>query len=181
MTRFLLLLVAGTTASAQLISFGAKIGAPLKDSNLNSNSSPFSTSNIGRWSGGPTIELHLPYRLSIEVDALYHSRTQTDTFGTRLGDPASDGGTPFLFASRTRTKAWEFPILIKYRFLNGPIRPFVSAGASLTHEDNENSNSLSCLGSLAGCAAASPRFFFGQSKFSTFRKGPTAGAGIEFK
>src|SRR5437870_1788749 len=70
MTRFLLLLVAATTASAQLVSFGAKIGAPLKDSNLNSNSSPFSTSNIGRWSGGPTIELHLPYRFSIEVDAL---------------------------------------------------------------------------------------------------------------
>ncbi len=137
--------------------------------------------NSGRWTGGPTVELHLPFRFSIEADALYHARTVTQTYAFRLGDPATDGGVPYLFSSRTQTKSWEVPILLKYRFTGGPIRPFVSVGVSLTHEDSKFSSNPSCLGTAAGCAASAPRFFFGQSSFSTFRKGPTAGAGIEFK
>src|SRR5438105_9795774 len=112
MTRLLLLLAAGTTVSAQVVSFGGKIGAPLRDDSY--RPSLFSSVDRGRWSGGPTVEIHLPYRFSIEADALYHSQTQTQTFAYRLGDVTADGGTPYLFASRTHTNSWEFPILIKY-------------------------------------------------------------------
>ncbi|MGH9657148.1 MAG: hypothetical protein ACRD96_01320, partial [Bryobacteraceae bacterium] len=68
----------------------------------------------------------MPWRLSVEFDALYRSRRTSTTFPLRFGQVQS----PYLFLSSDRTKTWDFPLLLKYRFSDGRLRPFVSAGAS---------------------------------------------------
>jgi hypothetical protein len=35
--------------------------------------------------------------------------------------------------AQTVANSWEFPLLVKWAFLPGPIRPFVDAGASFRH------------------------------------------------
>lgn len=61
---------------------------------------------------GPTVELHLPFGLGAQVDALYRSYTV--------------GGT---------VTQWEFPILATYHFHKvGPLlRPFVDGGPTFNH------------------------------------------------
>ncbi len=56
------------------------------------------------------VELHLPLGLSAEADALYR-RYQIN----------GSGGE------------WEFPIVGKYHFLPGPIKPYVGAGVNFNH------------------------------------------------
>jgi hypothetical protein len=177
MKRIVLLLAAALCGSAQMISLGVKGGAVLTDPS--SHPSLFSSATSGTWTGGPTVELHLPYRFSVEIDALYHGSRQTTS--TPLSLPVSVNGdsVPAIFSSQVRTKSWEFPILLKYRFLNGPVRPFISAGFSLTREWNKGEGFPTCLGTPAMCSLASLRFGIFDS--TNTRKGPTAGAGIEFK
>jgi len=67
------------------------------------------------------VEFHLPARLSIEVDALYK----------RIGYQYESTG-PFV-ASRTVANSWEFPALLKFEIVPGPVRPFVDFGVSVRH------------------------------------------------
>jgi outer membrane protein W len=60
-------------------------------------------------------------------------------------------------------KAWDFPFLLKYRFLGGPVHPFVDAGYSLTHETFDEQASLR------------------QGRNSHNGWGPVGGIGVEFK
>lgn len=71
---------------------------------------------------GPTIELQLPYRLSVEMDALYRR--------------ISSAGE-WVYADGTRRRAgagslltWEFPVLAKYQFRVRGLEPFVGLGPS---------------------------------------------------
>ena len=60
---------------SQLLSFGVKAGVPLNDAlNGHSNGGGLVSTSTDRWLIGPTIELHLPFRLSFEADALYRRR-----------------------------------------------------------------------------------------------------------
>jgi len=177
MKRIVLLLAAAYSGSAQMISVGVKGGAVLSDSL--SQQSIFTSATSGTWTGGPTVELHLPYRLSIEIDALYHGSRETTTYPASFPINANGDSVPAIFSSQVRSKAWEFPVLLKYRFSNGPVRPFVSAGFSVTQEWNNGFAYTTCLGTPALCSLLSLR---GSNFDSTnTRKGPTAGAGIEFK
>jgi hypothetical protein len=56
------------------------------------------------------VEVHLPFGLGVEADALY-----------RQYQINGSGGE------------WEFPILGKYKFLAGPIRPYVGGGVNFNH------------------------------------------------
>jgi hypothetical protein len=106
--------------TAQIVSVGVKGGVPLTDAfeAAKGNNAAY-VSNTKRYLVGPTVELHLPARFSIEVDALY----------TRLGFDSTVTG-PLPAQSRTRANSWQFPVLGKFEILPGPIRPFIDAGAN---------------------------------------------------
>lgn len=99
-------LLAAGAAYPQLLSFGVKGGAPVTAL----GQSKFGFDN-GNWVLGPTVELHLPFRLSVEFDALYRSLDLTN-----VNAPTRGGSV------------WEFPLLGKYRFHDGLVSPFVDAG-----------------------------------------------------
>lgn len=117
-----LLVPAHSLRAGEHVSIGARGGVPLTDAFdvARGSSSAFFT-NTKRYIVGPTVEIHLPARLSIEVDALYR----------RLGYHYNAAG-PVTYA-KTVANSWEFPVLGKFEILPGPIRPFVDAGASFRH------------------------------------------------
>jgi hypothetical protein len=70
---------------------------------------------------GPTVDLRLPHRLSVEVDALYRLiSTADDEFDAEGG--RSRGTGTFV--------TWEFPVLAKYTFRIRGVEPFIAAGPS---------------------------------------------------
>lgn len=79
---------------------------------------PFATPESRRYVFGPSIELDLPLRLAIEVDALYH-RVGYE-YGSTTSDPA--------FMERERANSWEVPLLLKYKLPVPAIKPFVEVG-----------------------------------------------------
>lgn len=120
---FVLLALAGASF-AQPVSIGVKAGVPLTDfvDAAKGNESAYFT-NTKRYTVGGTIEFHLPARFSIEIDALYKR------FGFD-GQSVSAGSTTL---TGTRGNSWEFPMLVKFEMVPGPVRPFVDAGASIRH------------------------------------------------
>jgi opacity protein-like surface antigen len=121
----LLLCAAAITVAAQPFSVGVKAGVPLTDAleTFQGNQSAYFT-NTHRYLFGPTVQLNLPFRFSVEVDALYK----------RLGYQYNQfGGPGSPTTTRTTANSWEFPVLGKYAVWGGPIRPFVDAGANFRH------------------------------------------------
>lgn len=176
MIKFILLFAGVAAAYGQSISIGAKGGSPLNDPS--SSTSAYSTITQDRWTGGPAVELGLPLHFSIEFDALYRgSKGSTTAPYTIL-----PGSSSVLSSSTQRTRAWDLPLLLKYHFLNGPIKPFLSAGYQWSHETTKLAASSTCLGAAGSCD--SPYFLFGPNSFgeySRWRTGPVFGAGAEFK
>jgi Outer membrane protein beta-barrel domain len=119
---FVLALLCGLVSglvSAQPIIAGVKIGAPLTDAfNIATNSPTFAavTADAGDFVWGPFVELKLPYKFSIEADALHRGYH----FGT-------------LGSFNTKASSWEIPIVAKYHLLGGPIKPYVEGGLSFSH------------------------------------------------
>jgi hypothetical protein len=121
MTKRLMLsfLLASCPAWSQLFSAGIKGGVPLTDFFTTVQSQNFTFSpNTNRYIVGPTAELHFPFGLGIEVDALYRHMSYT-------GAGALQG---VFAASNFNSGNWEFPALLKYRFAAKIVRPFVDAG-----------------------------------------------------
>lgn len=118
--RLLLLVLLGSTAAfCELISFGVKGGVPLTDALKVADRSTY-FSDSGRYTIGPAAELHLPFRISVEADALYKPLK----YGLR-----ESPGTDVLPATSTGN-SWEFPVLLKYRFSGFLLRPYLGAGFS---------------------------------------------------
>jgi hypothetical protein len=132
-----------------------------------------------RWTGGPTVELHLPVRLSVEFDALYRSSRANRVLPLRF-DPALN---PSLHFMGEETKVWDFPLLLKHRLTGGSVRPFVSAGASWSHRRNEGNSLGLCMGPEGSCYPPEFPFFRfgGVYKSSNTRFGPAGGAGFELR
>ena len=112
--RFLALFLVGTgCASAQLFSAGLKIGMPFTDFLTTAqNGTVTYTTVTNRYIIGATAELHLPFRLGIELDALYRHLNY------------AQNGIP------TTSSAFEFPLLLKYRFPMKIARPYVDGGVA---------------------------------------------------
>ncbi len=126
-----LFVCAALPASGQFLSFGVKAGVPL--------TSAFSTVDTGHAGAdaydrpyivGPTAEVHLPFHVSFEVDALYRRNGftyYTSGFGF---------GTPFYVPptiNRATLNDWQFPFLGKYERKLGPLSPFVDGGVVFRH------------------------------------------------
>jgi hypothetical protein len=114
MRALFFLLLASTPAFSELISFGARGGVPLTDAFKIAEPATYS-SDSGRYTIGPMVELHLPLGISIEFDALYRP--------LKYGS-VSEGEAQV----QTRGNSWQFPLLLKYRFSGGLLRSYLGAG-----------------------------------------------------
>jgi opacity protein-like surface antigen len=123
---FLLFFVCGAAALAQPIGFGLKLGTPLTDAfNTASSGSTSYSSETKRYIIGPQVELRLPAGLGIELDALY-TKLNFSSVGSVAGSAVN---------AVTDASAWEFPLLLKYKFGGASagvaaVRPFVDTGVS---------------------------------------------------
>jgi opacity protein-like surface antigen len=118
--RAVLLLVMGAVAALpQSFQVGVKAGVPMTDFFDTVRSPNFGfNSNTQRYIIGPTVQLGLPLGFAVELDALY-----------RHFNYQSSGNLVDVFQNkRTTGNAWEFPLLLKYRFPAPVVRPFVDAG-----------------------------------------------------
>jgi opacity protein-like surface antigen len=165
MKSILLFLTVSTALLAQPVSFGLKGGVPLTDFiDTVSGSKTSITTTTNRYIVGPTIELRLPAGFGVEADALYRHFNFSST--SNLVDAIS--------TLTTTTGAWEFPILLKKRFLPGPVRPFVSAGVNF----NKITGLSQTLSTLSGNPASGSNSAGLKDDFSS---GFTMGGGVEVK
>ncbi len=116
MIRFALPALLAASAFAQPFSAGLKVGLPFTDF-VNTVSGVTSTTT-DRYLVGPTAELHLPWGFGVEVDAIYRHFDYKNIVGSTTG----------AVGSVTGVGAWEFPLLLKYRFPARVVRPYVDAG-----------------------------------------------------
>ena len=125
----LILLAGAASAFAQPVTFGVRAGEPLTDFVSTVQSQNFIgalgrmvdfTSNTRPYVLGATVEVRLPAGLGLELDALYR----------RLNYSGADvtSTTQVSAISSTSANAWEFPLLLKYRFGPKIVRPYVDAG-----------------------------------------------------
>ena len=115
-------LLAIGAASAQAISVGIMAGAPLTNviSAKNIGGVQFTPQSLHLTVGG-AFQLDLPFRLRLEVDALFR--------------PASFSASNVI--GNISAANWKFPAMLKYRFNNpvggGHLEPFVGAGFTFDH------------------------------------------------
>lgn len=126
------------------VSIGLKGGIPFSDvSGVRPDSGCMVTgcgsfnfsSETKRYTLGPTIELRLPLGFAFEADALY-SRLSYDTFRFASSSFLFRGVGAFSDESTftsIKLERWTFPILLKWRYGNRRIRPFVDGGISMDH------------------------------------------------
>lgn len=121
MKSVLLFLLGAAAAFPQPFSVGLKAGVPLTDffSTVRSNNFGFN-SNTKRFILGGSAELRLPAGLGIEFDALYR----------RLNYEGTGSLVDVFTNNRTTGNAWEFPLMLKYRFPAPIVRPFIGAGVA---------------------------------------------------
>lgn len=127
LVKTILCLLAGVSlAAAQPLGAGFKVGVPATDAFkvLPDPTLGVFTGESHRYTIGPYVELRLPDKLAIEVDALYRSY---DFRAAGVGVSAS---------------SWEFPVLIKHRFAAGPVRPYFDAGVSFSRLSDIKLSSL---------------------------------------
>lgn len=151
----ILCLAVATSASAQVVSFGVRGGLPFTNV-FGAVSNPDETfeSSSTQFIVGPTVELHLPLGLGVEVDALYRHFHDTATVNVNS-----------VLTTFNSSTAWEFPLLVKYR-LPGPfVRPFLDAGVAFDYL----SGSRQLANFITGVS----------SNASATNEGFVAGAGIE--
>lgn len=86
-----------------------------------------------RYTFGPMVQVGLPFRLGVEVDALYQ----------RAGERVRNCVLTFCGFSRARANVFEFPILVNYRLRSGPVAPYVTGGYSFRHIGRASGTSLS--------------------------------------
>jgi hypothetical protein len=120
----LLFFISTSAFSQHLVSFGVRGGVPMTDFLNAAKSQNFSfNTTTNRYILGPSLELHLPAGFGLEVDALYrHFRYDGSGF---IGTIATN-----VTSIDTGAGAWEFPLLLKYRFPMKVVRPYVNAGVS---------------------------------------------------
>ncbi len=124
MRSLCLFLLSAASAFSQPFSFGLKGGVPMTEFLNAAQSQTFSfTTSTNRYIIGPTAELKLPFGLGVEVDALYRRFSYN-------GNGTISGITTALTSTDTTSGAWEFPLLVKYRFPMKIVHPYVDAGVA---------------------------------------------------
>jgi opacity protein-like surface antigen len=124
-------IVSSFPAYSQFFSVGVKGGIPMTDSySAGSNDLSSATPYDRRYIIGPTAEVHLPFHLSFEADALFRRNGFDFHYGSLIGQHGT---------LRTKVNDWQFPLLGKYELRFGPLRPFVDAGVVYRHVSTSGS------------------------------------------
>jgi hypothetical protein len=111
---------------AQPVVAGLKIGVPFTEAFQNQPGPTVvgvPTASSNSYTLGPYIEVRLPLNLSIEADALYRG----------LKFSAVLPSVMVLSSVSGTSGQWDFPIVAKYKFLKGPVRPYVEGGLDFSH------------------------------------------------
>lgn len=110
----------GLAEESSPIGIGVKGGVPLNDAFVVRGQNPVSyIADTHRYIVGPYVELRLPAGFGIELDALY----QTYEYRQVVPAPVRD----------QNSHDWQFPLVVKYKFLPGPVKPYLEAGAAFSH------------------------------------------------
>ncbi len=114
---FLCSFVSAGIACAQPIGAGLKIGVPFTDALQNQSYPTVATltASSNSYTLGPYVEVRLPWHFSIEADALYRGLHFNNVVAS-----ASAG-------------QWDFPVVAKYKFFKGPVKPYVEGGLDFSH------------------------------------------------
>lgn len=83
---------------------------------------PTALGDTERWLIGPYVEFRFPLGVRLDVEAIYR----------RLGLEYTPLG-PNVTAVSSTADNWQFPVLLKWAFLPGPVKPFVEGGLSFRH------------------------------------------------
>jgi hypothetical protein len=104
-------------ARAQPVSLGLKIGVPFTDAFQNQSYPTVATltASSNSYTLGPYVEVRLPWHFSVEADALYRGLHFNNVVAS-----ASAG-------------QWDFPVMAKYKFFKGPVKPYVEGGLDFSH------------------------------------------------
>jgi hypothetical protein len=102
---------------AQPIVAGLKIGVPFTDAFQNQPYPTVATltASSNSYTLGPFVEIRLPLHLAIEADALYR--------GLHFNNVLASASTG----------QWDFPVVAKYKFFKGPVKPYVEGGLDFSH------------------------------------------------
>jgi hypothetical protein len=122
---FISLFLLSGAAFAQLpFSVGVKAGVPITDGFSKTEIAPdmFSYSDSTNYIIGPTVELRLPFHLSVEADALYRRLNVTTS--------TNPSGSTVTAKTSSDYSSWEFPILAKYHFQFPVVTPYLELGPS---------------------------------------------------
>lgn len=176
MIRWFLTFLCVAALQAQPLTYGFKLGVPVVDT---AGFTPFSSTTQSRWAGGPAVELHLPRRFSVEFSALLRSSREQ----SQLSFPFGASVNPYLVSMTDKVKTWDLPLLVKYRFTGGRVRPFVGAGGAWSRRASKHQSVYTCMGPQGSCQPPEyPGEIHGGFTRSTLTKfGPAASAGVEFK
>ncbi len=122
-----LLLMTVPAGYCQVLSVGVKAGVPLTDAYTD----VFVPDGAGsgteqRFTVGPTAEVHLPFHLSVEVDALW-----------RRSSLYQNGANISLITASVND--WQIPFLAKYELRFGPVHPFIDGGVVYRHASDSGS------------------------------------------
>ena len=109
--RLLCLFLFGAIAAfSQPFSAGIKAGVPFTDFLNTVSSGQVNYHSVpNRYIIGVGAEVNLPFGLGVELDALYRRLNYSSTAN-------STGVTTIVTSTATTANAWEFPLLVKYRF-----------------------------------------------------------------
>jgi hypothetical protein len=177
MRHFLPLFLIALAAPAQVISVGITGGVPLLPARSGYSSSyanPYL--DTGRWTVGPTIDFHIVSGLSFEAGMLLRGYR---IVGSYVISPVNS--LPQLSTYREDARDFDFPLMLKYRFLSGPRRPFVKAGYVLTHESYDDFLSSAYILSGTGDVTLPGPPAGGTLHLSQVLQGGAAGIGEEFR
>jgi len=162
---------------SSLFSFGVKGGVPLTDAFDVATTGQFQYVNdTQRYTVGPEVDLNLPFGLGVEVDALYR-KLQYDLNSSTVTCGLPCGTGPVVSRTTTSADAWDFPLLLKLRLGEGPIKPYVTGGPTFRDLSNLSQVENFFTGfSRSGTAASTTR---PAELNNTFATGATIGGGIQ--
>lgn len=138
-----LLAVVQSPAPAQLVSVGVTGGVPISIHSQDYGTACLVTHDpalvntcgpnrffMKPYAVGPTVALHLPWRISVEAGMLYERFHKDVAHAVELSE-----GEPLNFGQYFGASAngWLFPLQLKYAFAKRRLSPFVNAGATLRH------------------------------------------------
>lgn len=141
-TQVLFFVWAAGSVFAQPVLFGAKGGVPLTNAFRLGGAVTGSSgggnyfSNTKRYTVGPVVEVRLPRRLSVELDALYKHLNYDYTYYSF--SPGSSGS--YTHGQQNALNRWEFPLLLKYHLWNENRGFYLAAGPTVNHISGWHSN-----------------------------------------